>query len=112
MKLGEKQELFAFLLPRLLDQAHALGFKCRMGELWRPPEMAAIYAKRGQGIGKSVHCDKLAVDLNLFRDGQFLQDSDSHRPLGEWWETLHPLCRWGGRFGDGNHYSLEHEGRK
>jgi hypothetical protein len=112
MKLGEKQELFAFLLPRLLDQAHALGFRVRMGECWRPPETAAAYAAQGKGIAQSVHSDKLAVDLNLFRDGQFLQDSDSHRPLGEWWETLHPLCRWGGRFGDGNHYSLEHEGRK
>jgi hypothetical protein len=27
--------------------------------------------------------------------------------LGEFWEGLHPLCRWGGRFNDGNHYSIE-----
>lgn len=31
---------------------------------------------------------------------------------GEHWESLHPLCRWGGRFGDANHISLEHEGKK
>jgi hypothetical protein len=23
---------------------------------------------------------------------------------------MHPDCRWGGRFNDGNHYSFEHNG--
>lgn len=27
-------------------------------------------------------------------------------------EMQHELCRWGGRFKDGNHYSLEHNGVK
>jgi hypothetical protein len=111
MTLGEKQELFAFLLPRLLDQAHALGFKCRMGECWRPPETAALYAQQGKGISNSVHTIKLAVDLLLFRAGAYLTNSEDYRTLGEWWESLHPLCRWGGRFRDGNHFSLTHEGR-
>ena len=55
---------------------------------------------------------RLAIDLNLFRDGAFLQSSEDHRALGEWWEKQHPLARWGGRFMDGNHYSLEHGGVK
>ena len=33
-------------------------------------------------------------------------------PVNKWRKAYYPLCRWGGRFGDGNHYSLEHEGRK
>ena len=63
---------------------------------------------------------KLAIDLDLFKDGEgfemgckvYLTKTEDHRKLGEFWESLHPLCRWGGRFGDGNHYSLEHGGVK
>jgi hypothetical protein len=50
------------------------------------------------------------VDFNLFRDGQWLSKSDDHKFLGEYWESIGGS--WGGRFGDGNHYSLAHEGRK
>ena len=32
--------------------------------------------------------------------------------LDRYWETLHPLACWGGRFGDGNHYSFKHKGIK
>jgi len=30
--------------------------------------------------------------------------------LGLYWESIGGS--WGGRFGDGNHFSLEHEGRR
>jgi hypothetical protein len=52
----------------------------------------------------------LAIDLNLFKDGNFLSATEDHKELGEWWEEQHELCRWGGRFSnaDGNHYSLVH----
>lgn len=50
------------------------------------------------------------LDLHLFRDGKWLSSTEDHRALGEWWEQQHELCRWGGRFSDGNHYSLEHDG--
>lgn len=114
MTLGEKQELFMRLLPRLIDRAHELGFRLRGGELWRPEEMARIYADRKKGTLNSLHILKLAIDLNLFKGTVFLDASEAHRPLGEYWKTLHPLCRWGGDFikKDGNHYSIEHEGRK
>jgi hypothetical protein len=54
----------------------------------------------------------LAIDLNLFKDSEFLEQSEDHRPLGEWWKKQHPDARWGGDFDDGNHYSFEHEGVK
>lgn len=61
--------------------------------------MAAIYAKEGKGIVKSLHCDRLAIDINLFTsDGILLQDKKSYEPFGEYWETLDPRNRWGGRF--------------
>lgn len=77
--------------------------------------MVDIYEERGSGSGNSLHPDRLAVDLNLFRDGRFLTLSKDHAPLGAYWKTLNPLCRWGGDFHpkpDGNHYSIEHGGRK
>jgi len=112
MTLREKQSLFVRLIGLLIAEAYERGYELTFGEAWRTPEQARANAAAGKGIANSLHIDRLAVDMNLFKDGQFLSDSASHQPLGEWWEKLHPLCRWGGRFRDGNHYSLEHEGRK
>lgn len=113
MKLGEKQEFFMRLLPRLIDKAHELGFEIRGGDLFRDPRVhGQVGEKIGYGHSKSCHKLKLAIDLNLFKNGVFLQSSDDHKQLGEWWESKHELCRWGGRFSkpDGNHYSIEHDG--
>lgn len=112
MTLREKQSLFAVLVARLIQFATALGFELTFGEALRSPEEALRLAKLGKGITNSLHILKLAIDLNLFKDGVYLSSTEAHRPLGEWWERQHPLCRWGGRFGDGNHYSLEHGGRR
>jgi hypothetical protein len=59
-----------------------------------------------------VHQLSLAVDLNLFKDGKYLELSDDHKPFGEWWEKQYELARWGGHWGDGNHYSFEFNGVK
>ena len=120
MTLGEKQELFMRLLPRLIDHAHELGFQVRGGELERSPAQAQANVATGAGIAKSLHLQRLAIDIHLFRYGRYLTTSADHADLGEFWKGLHPLCRWGGHFKDaygrpkpdGNHYSIEHEGRK
>jgi len=108
--------LFTRLLPRLIDRAHYLGFGATLGELYRPDETVELYALQGRGSLGSLHPLRLAVDLHLFRHEMdrmiYLTKTEHHRPLGEWWERLDPRCRWGGRFGDGNHYSLEWEGRR
>jgi len=111
MKLGKKQELFMRLLPRLIDKAHSLGFDLRGGDLFRDPRLFGFWGKfLGYGKDKSNHKLKLAIDLNLMKDGKLVRSTVGHKELGEWWEKQHPLCRWGGRFNDGNHYSLEHWG--
>ena len=116
MTLRQKQSVFALLVARLIQKADAMGYEVTGGELYRSPEEAARLAKAGKGIAKSLHTSRLAIDLNLFKDGKYLSSTESHRPLGEWWESLgaaHGVTTaWGGSWGDGNHYSLAHEGRK
>lgn len=108
MTLGQRQRLFTKLLPRLIDHAYASGYELTVGDAYRDPRVhGAVGVKMGYGHEKSNHKNRLAIDLNLFKDGEFLQDTNDHTPLGEFWENLDPLCRWGGRFKDGNHYSIE-----
>jgi hypothetical protein len=113
MTLRERQSLFARLVPRLIDWAYANGYEITFGEAWRSAEEAARNALRGTGTRDSLHCDRLAIDLNLFRDGKWLSDSAAHKPLADYWKSLHPDCRWGGDFKrpDGNHYSVT-DGRR
>ena len=112
MRLGAKQEVFAENMAKLILWAFCQGYKIRVGEVWRSNAAAAAYAASGQGISKSLHRLKLAADLNLFKNGKFLTKSSDHKPLGDYWKTLHEDNRWGGDFKkrDGNHYSMTHNG--
>jgi hypothetical protein len=113
MTLGQKQRLFSRHVALLILKAYELGYEVSLGEAWRTPEQARANAAKGTGISNSLHMERLAVDLNLFKDGVFLTKTEDHRELGEWWEKQHELARWGGRFTrpDGNHYSFTHGGR-
>lgn len=111
MTLRQRQSLFARLICQHILWLYEQGYEVTLGEAWRPPEMVLIYAEQGIGSLTSVHPEKLALDINLFRGGRYLTSTESHRASGEKWEKRHPLCRWGGRFKtdkgpDGNHYSL------
>lgn len=108
--LREKQSRFALMVAQLIMDASVMGYEVTLGEAWRTPEQAALNAKKGSGIKRSLHCDRLAIDLNIYHNGVWLSKSEDHKRLGERWEKLGGT--WGGRFGDGNHYSLAHEGRK
>ena len=110
MTLGEKQRKFTRMIADLIVFAYGNGFELTFAEAYRTPEQAALNAKAGKGISTSLHLDRLAVDFNLFKDGAYLSQTEDHRPLGEYWESIGGA--WGGRFKDGNHYSLEHGGRK
>lgn len=112
MKLLEAQQLFAQLVAKLIQEAARRGYAVTFGEAHRPPETVAIYARQGRGSANSLHPLRLAIDLNLFRAGKYLTATADHRELGEWWEQLHPRCRWGGRFNDGNHYSFTPDGKR
>jgi hypothetical protein len=109
--LRQKQSRFVRCVALLIQYAGQQGYEFTFGEAWRTPEQAKWNAERGKGTATSLHIDRLAIDFNLFRNGKWLTKTEDHKPLGEYWESLAPDCRWGGRFGDGNHYSIAHNGR-
>lgn len=113
MTLGEKQRRFTECVGKLILWAYDNGYELTFGDAYRSQEQAAANAAAGTGISNSLHTQRLAVDFNLFIDGAWQQNTDAHRPLGEYWKSLDPDARWGGDFKkpDGNHYSLTHEGR-
>lgn len=106
MTLGQKQRDFTYDVSQLIVRAYQIGYELTFGEAYRTPEQAALNAAKGSGIANSLHTQRLAIDLNLFKDGKYLTDTEAHRPLGEFWESLRKENRWGGRFKkpDGNHY--------
>lgn len=139
MTLSEKQQVFSRLVARLIDRIDDAGFACALGECKRSDEQAEINAigtaaryrvaalikaefpqlaekitnnGKNNGVRNSVHQIKLAIDVDLFKGSAYLSATEDHRPFGEWWEQQHELARWGGRWGDGNHYSLEDRGIK
>lgn len=117
MTLSDKQRLFVINISKLIAWAYDNGYAFTFGDAFRDPRLHGdMGEKKGYGHPKSNHKIRLAVDLNLFKEvnGQWLycSSTEDHRPIGEKWEAMNPMNRWGGRFQDGNHYSMEHEGTK
>jgi hypothetical protein len=137
--LREKQSRFARQLPRLIDYAGSLGYDVTLGEVYRSDEQAEIHAigaagreqvaqlierqfpllakkirnNTGNGIRNSLHTKRLAIDLQLFDTaGRWITEEYPYSLIGEFWESLGKDYRWGGRFGDTPHFSIEHEGVK
>lgn len=106
MRLREQQSLFARLLAELILWVYDQGWELTLGEGQRDD-------RRGH-MRNSLHYERLAQDLNLFVDGEYIRDGEhpAWRAIGEEWESKHPLAAWGGRFGDANHVSLQRGGRK
>lgn len=111
MKLGKKQELFGRLYAEHLVWLTEQDYQYRLGD---------VFAHDGHR-DNSNHYLKLAGDINLFKDGQYLTTTEDHLESGLKWESRHELCRWGGNWdkddhpgepgeNDGNHYSLLHRG--
>ncbi len=111
MTLGQKQRKFTRMIAQLIEYAYQNGYELTLGDAYRDPRLHGdVGVKKSYSSANSLHKSRLAVDFNLFKDGQYLTATEAHRTLGEYWESIGGI--WGGRFNDGNHYSLEHQGRK
>lgn len=100
MTLRQKQSKFARMIADLIIFAYDNGYEITLG-----------HGRVESGhMDNSLHYIGLAQDINLFKDGQYLTKTEDHEPLGLYWESIGGS--WGGRFDDGNHYSLKHNGRQ
>lgn len=92
MTLGEHQEAFTADLTKLLMEAHRLGYKIRLGEVFRTPEQQEWYVKTGRSkTFNSMHLKKCAADIHFFKDGKVCYPVE----LGRFWETLSPTNQAG-----------------
>lgn len=109
--LGQKQRRFAKMLPVFLQKLHELGYEATLGDAYRDPRLhGAIGEKLGYGHAKSCHKLRLALDINLWKNNVYLTKTEDYEPIGLIWESMGGT--WGGRFADGNHFSLAHEGMR
>jgi hypothetical protein len=94
LSLRKKQSEFVRAVGNLIRFATERGYELTFGDAW---------AKTGHMKG-SKHYSRLAIDLNLFKQGRWLTETEDHTELGEYWESIGGI--WGGRFkrADGNHY--------
>ena len=111
MSLGSEQRKFTLMISQLIMFAYAKGYELTFGDAYRDPRVfGAVGESKGYGKSSSNHKNRLAVDFNLFKDGKYLSATSDHEPLGLFWESIGGS--WGGRFNDGNHYSLAYKGMK
>ena len=117
-KYKQKQALFSYLKAHLVFYAHYLGYCLVEYEGCVMPHRKTRAGRKvedGVHMKLSTHYDRMGSDFALYdkvsgkpvnngSDGRWLR-------LGEYWKALNPLCRWGGDFGDANHFSLLHNGR-
>ena len=125
MTLREKQSLFLKNAAKLILFAYENGYELTGGELLRTKEQQLLYFEgfKLDRIGSNLklfktapksktmnsrHLQKLAIDINLFKDGKYLTDAESFKPLHEYWKTLHPDNHSGYEWGwDFNHFEMK-----
>ena len=125
MTLREKQSEFLKNVAKMILWAFENGMELTGGELLRTNDQQLLYfegytlykagatlhlgkAPRKSKTLASNHIEKLAIDLNVFIDGQYKTDTDSYLQLGEYWKSLNAENVWGGdwTFNDANHFQM------
>lgn len=111
LPLGKKQRAFTRMIGNLIVFAYSKGYELSLGDAYRDPRVFGdMGTTRGYGRASSNHKLRLAIDFNLFKDGKYLRATEDYIELGEYWESIGGC--WGGRFNDGNHFSVVHNGRR
>lgn len=96
------QNKFATEAALLILVAVSMGYQVSLGDAYRDERC-------DYGAKHSKHRKRLAIDLNLFKNGVYLKETSDHETLGRYWESRGGI--WGGRFkrNDGNHYEWPFE---
>ena len=124
--LKEKQSIFILNVAKLIIKAYELpGYELTLGEGLRTSDQQMLYfegytlikigsdlklavAPRKSKTMNSRHIQKLAIDLNLFVNGEYRTDKEAYKPLAEYWRSLHPDNVSGYDWGwDFNHFEMK-----
>jgi hypothetical protein len=115
MTLREKQSAFCLALANLIVWAYDRGYEFTMGEGYVGDTDARDGDHDGPHLRAGMHYKRLAQDLNLFINGEWIRDGDhpAWTEIGVKWESMDSMARWGGRFSnpDANHFSFTEGGR-
>ena len=125
MTLRESQSIFILNMAKTIIFAYENGMELTAGEMLRTNDQQLLYfegyelikigsdlkLKKAAPKSKTMfssHLNKLAVDLNLFIDGQYKTDKESFKKISLYWKSLHPknVCGydWGWDF---NHFEMK-----
>lgn len=116
MTLREKQSLFVFNISLLIQWAYKNGYELTFSEAYRTAEQQAYDVAHGLSkTSNSKHLERLAIDLNLFKNGALLTSNADYKPLGNYWVSLNTANTWGGDFSktgvnsfiDSDHFEME-----
>ena len=78
MSLNDKQFKFTKMVSLLILFAYEKGYTIQLGD-----------ARATQGHkNNSLHYVSLAIDINLFKGGRYLQKTEDHKELGLFWESV------------------------
>ena len=89
MTLGDFQRKFTFNIHLLIQFAYSQGYELTFGEAYRTQYQQEQYFKEHKTeILHSNHLNRLAIDFNLFKDGQLLITPFDFLPLGNYWMSL------------------------
>ena len=95
----EQQNAFIKDFARLILMADSFGLTVTAGELMRSQEQQNIYLESGRTtIAHSIHQDRMAGDLNFFKDGVLTYAKADIQKLGDYWESLNEHNKWGGNW--------------
>jgi len=95
---GARVRFTILFATKLIPKAIELGFETAFDEITQ-------HQNAGH-MANSLHYMGCAGDLILYKDGIYKPQTENYKELGEYWESLDPNCKWGGRWGDGNHFSF------
>jgi len=96
-KLVEAQWAFLLDVASLIQFIESEGDMASGGELLRTTYQQIEYIRTGRSkTMNSLHLNKLAIDLAIFHDGEWIQDVPGLQKYGAFWQGLHPDNEWGG----------------
>lgn len=107
---------FSLAVARLILFVNAHDCSCSLKECFRTQDQQNLYFKQKKTKVKySQHQESLAIDICIFRNGQWLTSYADLKEFGEYWQRLGADFRWGGdwdrsgkqsSFYDGIHFEL------